>query len=310
MMRVHGTEFDVGIIVGRFQCHELSEGHVDLLKHVTSQHDKVIVLLGLSPLMVTIRNPLDFEARKQMLLEAFPEVSVLYVKDVPGNDSMWSKAVDRVIGDVIGPNASVMLYGSRDSFIPAYTGRFPTTELEASSYISATEVRKKLARAPRASADWRAGVCWAAANQFPTTQTTVDVAVFSEGGGKILLARKEHEDKLRLIGGFSDPASPTFEADARREVQEEAGIAITDPEYVGSHKVDDLRYRGEVNQIKTILFRAKLLHGRPAPDDDICELHWVDVNSLRPDMIVDAHLPLMAMLFPHWHTIDPQMENA
>lgn len=299
-MRITGNEFDVGCVVGRFQTHELTEGHIELLKQVTSQHDKVIVLLGLSPLKVTIRNPLDFEARKQMILARFPDVNVLYVKDVPGNDEMWSRAVDRVIGDIIGPNQSVMLYGSRDSFIPSYKGRFPTTELEPSSYISATEVRKKLARAPRASADWRAGVCWAAANQFPTTMTTVDVAVFNEDGDKLLLARKDHEDRWRLIGGFSDPASPTFEADARREVMEEAHIDITEPEYIASHRVDDLRYRGEVNQIKTLLYRATIRSGRPTPDDDIVELRWFDISQLHDEDIVDAHRPLMALLLPQF----------
>ncbi len=44
-------------------------------------------------------------------------------------------------------------------------------------------------------------------------------------------------------------------------MEEEAGIAITDPEYMGSFVIDDWRYRGERDVIKTLLFRARLLSG-------------------------------------------------
>jgi hypothetical protein len=53
----------------------------------------------------------------------------------------------------------------------------------------------------------------------------------------------------------------------------------------------------------TTLFRAKIQFGQPTPDDDIEELRWFDVNKLSHDTVVPEHLPLMAMLFPHWHTI-------
>jgi bifunctional NMN adenylyltransferase/nudix hydrolase len=51
---------------------ELHDAHKDLIETVCDKHDKVIIFLGLSPLMVTRENPLDFESRKQMILEQFP----------------------------------------------------------------------------------------------------------------------------------------------------------------------------------------------------------------------------------------------
>lgn len=295
---VEDTEFDVGVVVGRFQTHELTPGHIELLQEVQSRHDKVVVILGLSPLMVTLRNPLDFESRKQMILEDFPDFIVQYLKDIPGNDEMWSVALDERISDMLTPSQNALLYGSRDSFIPGYTtGRFPTCELEPTVFHSATEVRNSLRKKVRNSADWRAGVVWASQNQYPSVKTTIDAAVFTDDGSKLLLARKKHQSLYRFIGGFSDPKKDkSFESTARREVQEEAQIAITDPQYVGSAHVDDLRYRGEADQIVTILFEAKIFSGRPAPADDIVECKLFDFATVTEDDLVPEHHHLLRML--------------
>ena len=301
-MQESSEEFDVGVIVGRFQCHELTEAHVDLIQTVCDAHDKVIVVLGLSPLMVTTRNPLDFESRKDLILSSFPNVTVAYVKDM-ASDAVWSAKLDEVVNDLTSPTQSVVLYGGRDSFIPHYQGRHKTRTLESKVYVSATEVRKKLRRSVQNSADFRHGVVWASMNRFPTVYTTVDVAVFDESRSKILLGRKKHEDRYRLIGGFSDVSDASFEATARREVQEEAGIEVTDPKYVGSRTIDDWRYRGESDCIRTLLYECKIMFGRPTPGDDIHELRWFNVDQLKPTDVVEAHLPLMTMLSLHWHTI-------
>lgn len=293
---------DVGVIVGRFQIHDLHDGHRDLIQHVVDNHANVIVLLGLSPLPNTTRNPLDFHARKNMILRDFPDVTVLYVKDCP-SDIVWSQKVDEVIGDATATNQSVRLYGGRDSFVSYYTGRYDTEVLESDLYLSATEARRRLRVSVDPNSDFRAGMVYAAMNRFPVSYTTVDVAVFSEGGGKLLLARKPGEVRYRLIGGFVDPSDASFEAAARREVHEEAGIEITDPLYRGSKIVDDWRYRAEVDKIKTAVFTATIVFGTPTPADDIVEVRWFDVNELKIEHIVREHLPLMPLIFQHWHTL-------
>jgi bifunctional NMN adenylyltransferase/nudix hydrolase len=285
---------DVGVIIGRFQVPNLHEAHVDLIQTVCNEHKKVIIFLGLSPCKVTINNPLDFESRKQMLLEKFPEVIVLYAKDCV-SDEIWSKNVDGQISDIVGPKQTVTLYGSRDSFIAHYKGRHNTQELVQERFVSGSEIRKEIGVKAKSSADFRAGVIWAVNNQYQKIMPTVDCAVFSEDGKKVLLARKPNESKYRFIGGFASDKG-TYEDDAKREVMEEAGIEISEPEYVGSVVVDDWRYRKEQDKIKTLLFRAKYLFGSPKADDDVAEVRWFEFEKLTENDLVMEHGPLLKLL--------------
>lgn len=296
--------YDVGVIVGRFQVHELHDGQRELIQHVVDEHEKVIIFLGLSPLRSSTNNPLDYEARKQMILEEFPDVLVAYIEDVP-HDDVWSKKLDKQLRTLLTPSQTAVIYGGRDGFISHYRGTFPTQELESEAVMSGTVVRRQIkAAGTRATADFRAGVIWATGNRFPTAYSTVDVAVLrpKDKGGMcgygqdLLLGRKEHEQKFRFIGGFVDPTDPNMHAACRREVQEEAGIAITDPVYVSSMLVDDWRYRDEHDAIMTTLFKANLLSGRPEPGDDIEEVRWFNVRDLQDSDVVQEHRPLIQAL--------------
>jgi bifunctional NMN adenylyltransferase/nudix hydrolase len=300
---------EVGVVIGRFQTHELHEAHIDLISTVLNQHPKVIIFLGLSPVKVTYNNPLDFESRKQMILEKFGDkVIVLYIKDI-NSDELWSKRLDEQIGDVVGPTQKVTLYGGRDSFISHYKGKYSTVELESERIMSASEIRKGISAKVKSSPDFRAGVIWASQNQYPKVFTTVDIAVFNEDGSKILLARKPDEKLYRLIGGFADPRSDSFEMDAKREVSEEAHIEIGDLQYLGSHKIDDWRYRNETDKIKTLLFSAKYIFGSPQADDDIAELRWFKFEIKLIDEIVEAHRPLYTMLLIKYGLIKDDKDN-
>ena len=285
------TKFDVAVLIGRFQVHELHAAHLDLIQSVCKEHDKVIVFLGLSPLMVTQNNPLDFESRKQMILEKFPDVIVMYIKDCY-SDEVWSAELDEKIKDLTSPTQSVVLYGSRDSFISHYTGKHKTQELMQEIYVSGTEIRKNISKKVKASSDFRAGVIWASGNTYPTCYPTVDIAIFNEDYTKLLLARKSKEDKYRFVGGFADPRSENYETDARREVAEETGLEVSDPKYIGSFIIADWRYRSEISKIKTLFFITKVVFGRPQANDDICEVRWFDYGCDLRNNIIDTHLPL------------------
>ncbi len=82
-MKQSQMQYDVGVIVGRFQVPDLHQAHRDLIEKVISQHQKTIIFLGLSPCKSTRNNPLDFEARKNMILDSYPDVIVLYIDDIP-----------------------------------------------------------------------------------------------------------------------------------------------------------------------------------------------------------------------------------
>ncbi len=294
-MKPTQPEYDCGVIVGRFQVHDLHEGHTKLIDYVCDKHTKVIVVLGSSP-VITKNDPLDFEARKQMLLNAYPDLNVLYMKDV-SDDAVWSRGLDKIVADVVSPTQSVVLYGGRDSFVHTYEGRYPTEELIQEGHTSGTEVRRTLAKSVIGSPDFRAGVIWAAHNRFPTCYTTVDVAIFNEDYTKILLGRKPGENKFRLIGGFAEPSSDCFEDDARREVLEEAGVILETIEYLVSSKVQDWRYAGSPDKIKTLMFVGTVNHlAKPIAADDIEEVQWFDVTGemFDTDKVMPLHQRLVS----------------
>lgn len=292
-VKIKTPQGEVGVIVARFQTDELTDGHKSLLDFVQKNHQKVIIFLGLSPLVTTINNPLDFQARKQMIEEQYPDIIVGYIKDI-NNDEVWSKNLDNNIRD-IAQNQTVVLYGSRDSFIPHYKGKFQTVELEASLNISGTEIRRRIKSNTRPNKDFRAGVIWAAYNRFDTVYSCVDVAIYNDDG-QLLMSRKPFESKWRFIGGFADIDSDSDEQDVKREVQEEAHVEIDDIEYICSKKIKDWRYANERDCIRTRFFKAKYVYGKPTPDDDIEELKWFNVDELNDGMLVDSHRVLFDRL--------------
>lgn len=293
--------YDVGVIVGRFQVPNLHDGHRQLINFVTERHSKVLIVLGMIEASNSTNNPLDFEARRQMIQEEYPNITVLYVKDVP-DDFIWSTNLDGVISDFVSPTQTVMLYGSRDSFIDAYEGRFDTFELMQENHMSGTAIRNHVRNTCRPNDDFRAGVIWAVANRYPTVYTCVDVAIFNHDWTKIALGRKKNEKKWRLIGGFSDPASENFELDAYREVREETGLSIGRLQYLGSFTIDDWRYRKEPDSVKTILFAGQAGAGLGKAADDIEELEWFDIDYLFENidrMIMDNHTELFIRAFTY-----------
>ena len=254
----------------------------------------MLLFLGNSLIRNTLQNPLDFRARRAMVNEQFPTVEVHYINDIPGDDAKWSKNLDKLIGEQLLPLQSVTLYGSRDSFIKSYSGKHNVCELEATTFISGTEIRRRVCNNYSPSKDYRAGMIAATAYRYPTAFQTVDIAVVNEKE-ELLLARKPEEKKWRFIGGFSDPCSASLEEDARREVSEEAKIEVGGVQYLGSTLIDDPRYRGEVDKIKTALFIAKYMFGRPEGADDIAEVKWVRIADLNKNDIEPLHHVLVDM---------------
>ncbi len=285
---------DIGVIVARFQTAILHDAHKDLIQTVLCNHDRVMVFLGIGPIKNTLKNPLDFKSRKAMIEESFPDVEVYYVDD-NRSDSVWSANLDKQIRKWANPGQTVTLYGSRDSFLKHYSGGFNTCELESEIFISASEMRKKIINNYTPSADFRAGLIAATGLRYPTAFQTVDVAVFDEKDN-ILLVKKPGEVQYRFIGGFSDPSSSSLEEDAKRETMEETGVEIDDVQYIGSTVIDDWRYRGGPDKIKTALFKAKYIFGTPEGADDVESAKWFSFDNLTESDIVEEHHKLLQML--------------
>lgn len=293
---------EVGVIVGRFQVAELHEAHRDLIQTVVDRHPRTIIFLGNAPIMGSYENPLDFDCRAQMIKDEFPEVTVLFIPDCRC-DIAWSSNLDYLISGVVQPGRKVVLYGSRDSFIKGYHGRYDTQELVSEVHISGSKVREEIRKENINSVDFRKGMIMCSSIQFPTVHPCVDIAVidYSNNRPKVLLAQKttDPKDKWRFIGGFADPeVSIGYENDAVREAREETGLYVSDPKYVGSFPINDWRYRNERNKIITTFFIGKYTHGRAEPRDDLKggKLWWANVNELHKDLFIEDHQPLFLAL--------------
>lgn len=139
---------------------------------------------------------------------------------------------------------------------------------------------------------------------YPTSFQAVDIAAIHITGNTrfVLLGRKPGQEKLRFPGGFADPASVSLEDDAARELKEETGIVASalSMRYVGSVRVNDPRYHGSIDCIKTALFITPIRFDDVAKmakaDDDLEEVVWVRLQDLNPNDLVQEHRVLCRML--------------
>lgn len=293
---------DIGVIIGRFQAPDLHEGHRDLIDTVRKKHKKVLMFICSTRGVRNTRcNPMDYYTRMKMIQEHYPEMAFIPLWDIPGDDDAWSKVADTKIQETFGDHVSAVLYGSRDAFIPHYFGKFPVVELADSFNVSGTEARAAVSDEVRQSSLWRKGIIYAAHDRHPMVFPTVDIAVVNKKEGKIALGRKNTDPggKWRFPGGFLDPKKDkTFEGAAKRELGEEFGISLVtgDYTYLGSHNVDDSRYRKEVDEIVTSLFLTEYSWGPLGAADDIDQSKWFDLDGFDLSKLVDGHQPLMEMV--------------
>lgn len=298
---VNPDDYQVGVVVARYQVNKLHDQQRKMLDLVLSNHKKVIIFLGVSRTVPTRRNTLDFATRKAMVQKHYPTAIILPLQDIR-SDEAWSKQLDSKIREVFS-GLKPLLYGSRDSFIPYYKGKNATTELTSTAEISGTEIREKVSREILESSKFRAGVIHAVYAFPPKVYPTVDVCAYNDDG-QILLARKPNEDKFRFIGGFVDATDTNLEHSARREFMEEAnGCHIGDLRYILSQQVDDWRYSKEQDGIMTTLFLGKFGFGQVKPSDDLVggDLQWIDFSVLTdPEYIkhniMVEHQTMMARL--------------
>jgi bifunctional NMN adenylyltransferase/nudix hydrolase len=293
-MKSKSKDTNIGVLVARFQVDELHEEHRSLIDNISENHGKIIIFLGLSPMKCTRNNPLDFEARKQMILERYPDSTVLYIKDI-GNSKIWSKNLDDKIGEIAGPTSTVTLYGGRESFINHYHGKYKTCEVLQTVYQSRNGVGRKVSNKVKASFDFRTGVLWATHNQYPKIIPSVDIAIWGEEKDSLLMAKRENSDKYRFIGGIVKELS-AYDAVISKEVSKKSCIKVSDPICIGSFPIDDWRFRRELDGIVTTFFEAVHVSGHPTPMDNVTELKWFESDVISTKDIDEEHWPLLDAL--------------
>lgn len=300
---------DIGFVVGRFQVHELHEGHLELFRIVKSRHNRVVVFLGCSKSGPNRHNPLDYVSREKMIHASFPDFTVVPLQDKK-TDALWSLELDQRIDDIVGGSpASITLYGSRDSFAPYYHGKHKAVELDIAvpKSINATDIREKLTNTVLSSPDFRAGQIYSAGQRYPQCIPCVDAVIYhsepddySYDSFELLLGRKPGESLWRFVGGHAETSTNSYEDDVKKEVFEETGLSeISNIHYVGSALIDDWRHRGTENKIKTMLFAMRSMTLGAVAADDIEEVKWFKWHDLATDDFEPEHRILFDM-FDKW----------
>lgn len=307
----------VAVIVGRFQVPELTLGHKRLIETAFEESDKVLFFIGENHhLRGTKRNPLPMSCRSNMIRTFIDNNKGIFthldksftIAPIADHrhDDKWSDDLDHNIESYLGAHLTqemdeVTLYGGRDNFLLNYSGKFNNHRLIESfdNEPSGTEVRQSII-SPLNTTDFRTGVIYAHNRTHPVSYATVDVAIFNAKHDQILLIRKPGETRFQLCGGFADPSSESYEEDCIREVKEECGILVYSLRYLTSRKIDDWRYRREVDCIKTMLFMATTDETTATAGDDAEEVKWFPIantawDAINKEEIFEGHQALIEM---------------
>jgi len=282
-------QYDVGVIVGRFQLDDLHPAHQELIEKVINSHYHTVIVLGVSPLEDSDNNPLDFRTRKIMIQDMYPKVDVVYIPDMQ-YDINWSNKLDReIIKFLKRSNQTVCLYGGRSSFIPHYKGRYPTQELtlEQSEFISATARRNEIYNSVENNRDFRKGIIYQSALTSGKCIPATITIIYNEDHSKVLLGKRIYDREYTFISE-KVKANETFEQVARSSVVTKTGIEPTDVNYISSFVIPDWEYRGENSQITAMVYYTSVMFGKAEAKENLASVKWVDIDSL-PDYIGDMH---------------------
>jgi bifunctional NMN adenylyltransferase/nudix hydrolase len=296
-------KYSIGVFVGRLHINELHEGHHHVIKQVVDNHKKTIIFLGVPKFVGTRRNPLDFDTRKKMVQTHYPDSLILAIPDQSDN-TRWASELDKRIREVY-QHGEVLMYGSRDSFIPHYKeggGKFKTKELKPFGTFAGTDIRRTISDDVKNSKDFRSGVIYHAYNSYPRVIPTVDIFVHNENRTEVLLAKKYDETLWRFIGGFVRVEDSSLEHSAKRIVNKEAGVNVVtgDYKFLLSKQVSDWRFRGEDDKLLTSVFTCQYQWGNISASDDIMELKWFKISDIKDNILMEEHRPIFTEIKKHF----------
>lgn len=235
-----------------------------------------------------------------MVRQAYPgdQLTIVPLRDHPLSNELWSRDLDAGI-QVAFPGVPVTLYGSRQSFIPLYTGVHAVEEVPTSLPHNGTANRESITF-PKTS-EGRAALIYAQRERPSFMYATSDLAIIDRPNGRVLLIGKNaYGGYLSFAGGHAMKTDTDAAVVAGREGGEELlGVRFGPAMYVGTKTIDDPRYRGTDDGVMTTFFVAEYLGGEPSPGDDANSVHWVGVADLL-EKLTPWHRPLGRLLLEHW----------
>lgn len=290
------TERSIGIIPARFHTPDLHDGHRFLIAEVCKRHKDVLIVLGVSPGRLNDRNTFPFEMRAMMLRHAFPNrmFTIIPGMSLPASNDVRSRFFDERVEELF-PQRDAVIYGSRESFIHRYTGRFPLQEIETIYKGSATEIRKNIPLIH--SSEFRQGYGRAIMDLEPMAYQSVDVAVVDHGRRRVILVGKAHESGWRFPGSFLKiQEDDDFESAARRTLKKELPtIVAAEPRALQSKRIMDWRYKGTRDGILTMLMVTDYVSGDSTPGNGVERAQWFRFENI-PHSLVPEHAPLGEIL--------------
>lgn len=297
---------NLGVIIGRFQTPELTDAHQHLIAQVAARSVRVAVMLGVSR-AVSKKDPLEFILRKWMVEDfwagRYPDrAGDLFI--IPDHncptDEQWARRIDEHVDALLVPRGTITIFCGPDGAGHAYqsAGGRHTVEVLDSHGTHATVVRANIM--PERTTSFRRGVVYGAERRSTSVFPVIDVVIWKkdfeapESTALVLLGRKDGDgDRLRLVGGFVDPADDSLEAAAGREAHEETGLVVHNITYAGSQVVDDWRYRGAPETLLSAVFNAEAsASDEPVAGDDLDEVRWCTPAEAL-ELINPAHMPLL-----------------
>jgi len=301
----------LGVVIGRFQVPELHKGHKQLIQYAFDNYDHVLILLGLPKTgMPSDDDPLSANIRRALILEGLIHPNKVTIQTIKGrsNDEVWSKNVDILIENMEYSNAE--LVGGPDSFIPYYTGKFKTVELdEFDVNESGSSIREAIGKTiPETTHELHSfarGVIWSQENRYPVSVPVVDIMVFKdEKEDEILLGRKAGEHHWRFCGGYVDPGDEDFERAAVRELAEEMGLypGKANMKYVMSHRIEDWRYSKSKDSMISTVFKCYAHVGglnQARAGDDLEELRLFKIFKFEKKTHIQGENGAAPMLEDH-----------
>jgi bifunctional NMN adenylyltransferase/nudix hydrolase len=290
----------VGVVPARLQVPRPHPGHDHLMEYVRQRHapNNRMIALGTKRGLPTTRNELPYKVLEYMVREQYPDFEVERILDHPISNRHWSQDLDKLLAEK-HPGRRVILYGSRDSFLPQYTGVHEIHEVPSIPSLSGTQIREMIDFPT--TEEGRRALIWSVRNRFSINYRTVDMAIIdSQTDNVLLIGKDEHDGLLSFPGGFNDKKGATDQEAVEWEKGEEVpGIKTGPMILLGTKPIDDPRYRGTPDGVVTTFFRTNYIEGVTKGGDDAKMAHWIHRTQLCK-VLVPWHLPLAELLLDNW----------